>query len=165
MVRLEPLEPEDLELLYTIENDRDMWSISNTSVPYSRYDLRDYILNQQHDIFVDRQLRLVIKNAQGSSVGLIDLFNFSPEHSRVELGLAILKSERGKGYATEALREMIKYVHGNLHLHQIYCIVPIDNAPSIAMLRAVGFTNEVILKDWILCPEEWHDAVSLQCLL
>lgn len=166
MVTLEPLEPEDLELLYTIENDREMWSVGNTNVPYSRYALKEYIANQQYDIFADKQLRMVIRDKElTKSVGLIDLFNFSPEHSRAELGLAILKAEQGRGYATEAIRQMLRYANEVLHLYQVYCIVPADNAPSLTMLRTSGFGNEATLPGWIQTAEGFKDAVFLSILL
>ena len=33
-VRLRAIEPEDLDLLYTIENDTSLWNVGVTSVPY-----------------------------------------------------------------------------------------------------------------------------------
>ena len=169
-LRLAALEPEDLDLLYTIENDGEMWSIGNTNVPYSRYALRDYIANQQFDIFTDKQVRLVIRVGEPGvtaekAVGLIDLFNFSPEHSRAEMGLAVLKEEQGKGYATESIGLLADYALNVVHLHQIYCIVPADNKPSLAMLRNNGFTNEQVLKDWTRRGEDYADAILLQKFL
>ena len=45
-LRLRPLEPEDLDWLYSIENDTALWDTSNTDIPYSRYALRQYIAEQ-----------------------------------------------------------------------------------------------------------------------
>lgn len=162
---LTALEPEDLELLYTIENDTEMWNIANTNVPYSRYDLRDYLTTQQHDIYADKQIRFVIRTisdtdrSENRSVGLIDLFDFSFKHKRAEMGVAILAKEQGKGYASEAIRLLQQYCKDTLDLHQIYCVVPITNKPSIAMLRKTGFTEEHILKDWLYSSNGWCDAV------
>ena len=36
---LRAMEPEDLEELYAIENDRSIWDVGSTNVPYSRYAL------------------------------------------------------------------------------------------------------------------------------
>ena len=47
---LRALEPEDLELLYSIENDDSIWKIGASNVPYSKYVLRDYIANSHNDI-------------------------------------------------------------------------------------------------------------------
>lgn len=158
---LRPLEPEDLQLLYTIDNDPAGWEVCSQTVPYSQYDLRDYIINQSHDIYADKQLRLVITDdtEQGRAVGLLDLFNFSPEHGRAEMGIAIHVKERGKGYAHKALLALDEYVSKKIHLHQLYCIVPIDNQPSITMLRSAGFLHEIILPDWLQMSHGYKDCV------
>ncbi len=169
---LSPLEPEDLELLYTIENEPSLWSVGSTNVPYSRYALKDYIANQQCDIFVDKQVRLVARVGETGhdetptrAVGLVDLFNFSPEHQRAELGIAMLKEEQGKGYGRQAIRLLTEYARNVLHLHTVYAVIPDDNTASLAVLHAEGFGNDLCLKDWILRPEGWHDAVHLQKIL
>lgn len=170
---LSPLEPEDLELLYTIENDPDLWSVGSANVPYSRYALRDYIATQRHDIFADKQVRLVARVEEDAAaaqpakaVGLVDLFNFSPEHLRAEVGLAILQAERGKGYGRQALRLLTEYARRVLRLHSIYAVVAEDNAASLALFRAAGFTYEQRLKNWISRPDgTWSDAVFLQMTL
>ena len=57
---LRALEPEDLTELYEIENDPSLWDVSNITVPYSKFVLRQYIEATQSDMFADRQLRLMI---------------------------------------------------------------------------------------------------------
>lgn len=169
---LTALEPEDLELLFTIENDQSQWSVSNANVPYSRYALQDYLISQNNDIYADKQVRLVVRVEEGEAspsggraIGLADLFNFSPEHLRAEVGLAITPDEKGKGYGAEAMRLLTDYASRVLHLHNVYAVVPVDNAPSIAMLRACGFTDEMLLKQWLRCGEGWKDALFMQKLL
>ena len=39
VVTLRAIEPEDLDVLYTIENDDKLWTVGSTNVPYSRYSL------------------------------------------------------------------------------------------------------------------------------
>ena len=40
---LRALEPEDLELIYQIENDQDNWEVSQTQTPFSKYVIRQYL--------------------------------------------------------------------------------------------------------------------------
>ena len=63
-VRLRAMEPEDLDMLYHIENDRSLWNISATNVPYSRYALHNYIADAKNDIYIDGQLRMMIENRE-----------------------------------------------------------------------------------------------------
>ena len=48
-IYLRAVEPEDMDVMYEMENDPSMWDISNFTVPYSRYVLRQYIEGSQCD--------------------------------------------------------------------------------------------------------------------
>lgn len=61
-VTLRAMEPEDLDALYRIENDRQLWNIGSTNVPYSRYALHNYIADAKNDIYIDGQIRMMIEN-------------------------------------------------------------------------------------------------------
>ena len=84
-IRLRAMEPEDLDVLYQIENNQKLWDVGTTNVPYSRYALQNYIVSQTNDIFADRQLRLMIENEEGQTIGIIDIINFEPQHQRAEV--------------------------------------------------------------------------------
>ena len=66
-IRLRAMEPEDLDWLYKIENDTTLWNVGATNVPYSRYALHDYIANAANDIYIDKQVRLIIDDGQAAS--------------------------------------------------------------------------------------------------
>ena len=159
-MKLRALEPEDLELLYTIENNREMWNVGSTNVPYSRFDLKDYILNQQHDIYKDGQVRFVVE--ESNAVGLVDLFNFSPRDLRAEVGIAILKKEQGRGYGTETLYQLSEYAFKTLGLHQIYSIVAEDNSIAKECFTKSGFVEVSCLKDWIRDAGNYKNAILYQ---
>ena len=122
-VKLRAMEPEDLDMLYMIENDRKLWDVGVTNVPYSRYVLHDYIANSSGDIYTDRQVRLIIENGVGETVGLTDLTNFDAKNLRAELGIVIASNHRRYGYARKALLEIVSYAKQVLHLHQLYAII------------------------------------------
>ena len=76
-------EPEDLELLYSWENNPEWWEIGNTLAPYSRYLLKEYIAESHRGIFDLKQLRLMIDLCStGATVGMLDLYDFDPHHRR-----------------------------------------------------------------------------------
>ena len=45
-VLLRALEHSDLDFLYKLENDESVWEVSNTSTPYSKYVLKQYLDNR-----------------------------------------------------------------------------------------------------------------------
>ena len=89
-ITLRSPEPEDLELLYRMENDSTLWSIGCTTLPYSRYTLRRYLEESTQDLYTERQARFIITLGDGSRAGMIDLADFSPLHSRLQIKLAEL---------------------------------------------------------------------------
>ena len=116
-VRLRAMEPEDLEVMYAMENDSQTWDVTNFTVPYSRFVLKQYIENSECDMFADRQLRMMIVRAEDDAlIGTIDITEFSPMHARGEVGIAIRKEYQGNGYAKEALRLLCDYVFSFLYL-------------------------------------------------
>lgn len=148
MISLRALEPDDLELLYQLENDTSLWSVSDTNVPYSHQLLRDFILRTTGDIYTDKQLRLMIVLGE-EPIGTADLVNFNPQHLRAEVGITILPKYRQQGYATQALAQLLHYADTILHLHQLYAIVPADNPPSLHLFLRSGFTHTATLPDWL----------------
>ncbi len=164
-ISLRALEPEDLETLYKIENDRDIWAAGTTNVPYSRYVLHDYIANASNDIFVDKQVRLMIENAAGEAVGIVDLADFSIKHQRAELGIIIMKKYRRRGLAKATIKKILDYSRNVIHLNQIYAIVDSENQPSLKLFQSCGFNSKTELTDWLRVGNAYRSAILLQFFL
>ena len=164
-VKLRAMEPEDLDMLYQIENTPEVWSVSNTSVPYSRYVLHDYIAHASNDIYADRQVRFIIETAAAETVGMIDVVNFDPQHCRAEVSVVIKCDYRRCGYASAALLQVKDYALHVLHLRQLYAIVASDNESSLRLFESMGFKRTGILRDWLFDGVDYVDAHLMQCLL
>ncbi|MGY3089225.1 diamine N-acetyltransferase [Hymenobacter sp. UYAg731] len=165
-MHLRALEPDDLEFLYALENDPDIWGVSDTFAPVSRHALREYLDHARADFYVVRQLRLVITTEIGSpAVGVVDLFDYDPLHQRAGVGITILARERQHGYARQALELLKKHARNVLRLHQVYATVGIDNLPSLKLFEAAGFRQVGTRQAWLRTATGWHDAVEWQCLL
>lgn len=165
VVRLRAMEPEDLDALYRIENDRDVWDVGENNVPYSRYILHDYIANASADIYADKQVRMVVENEEGQLVGVSDVVNFCPSHARAEVSIVICREHRKKGYARAAIRQIMEYALRTLHLHQLYAVVREDNMPSLNLFLSLGFKSKMVLDDWLFDGKDYHNAVVMQFFL
>ena len=162
---LRALEPEDLDLLYQIENNRELWQVGATNVPYSRYTLHDYIATSSDDIFADRQVRLIVENEQGEAVGIADLVHFDPQHQRAEVGIVILPAFRRKGYAAAAIQALCNYAIRIVHLHQLYAVTDQTNVAAVSLFKKEGFTTQNVLSEWLFDGRKYHDAVLMQRFL
>ena len=164
-IQLRALEPEDVEIMYTIENDTSLWEVSNRQVPYSRSVIRDYIQGTQYDLFADRQLRLIMAlRTTGEVVGTIDLTDFDPQHARAEVGVVVLAHQQGKGYASEGLRLICDYAFRFLRMEQLFAHIATDNEVSLHLFESCGFSRCGIIKRWWNMEGEFKDVHLLQRL-
>ena len=164
-IKLRAIEPEDLDTLYTIENDVSLWSVGTTNVPYSRYVLHDYIAHASNDIYTDRQVRLIIENEEGRMIGIVDVMNFDPQHLRAELGIVIQSGFRHQGYATAAIEVMLDYSLRVLHLHQVYVILDEKNENAKKLFNKLAFKESARLNHWLFNGHTYHDAILMQRFL
>jgi diamine N-acetyltransferase len=158
------LEPEDLEFLYQLENNELVWEVSNTTAPYSKFILKQYLENSYKDIFEAKQLRLVICVSDSDKpIGCVDLFDFVPKHKRVGVGIIISsKQDLQKGYASEALKMICNYVFTHLNLHQVYANITEDNKPSISLFENAKFKKVGIKLDWIYAFGKFKNELLYQ---
>lgn len=164
-LKLRAVEPEDLDLMYLIENDSELWHCGQTTVPFSHYALKQYIAECTNDFFHDRQLRLVIEMPDGTSIGFADLQNYDPLHHRAEVGIVVVPEQQRKGFAAEALRLLAQYVSAHLGIHQLYALVPESNKASLALFRKCGYKETATLEDWLNCPGGWQSVVVFQMVI
>ena len=165
-VRLRATEPEDLDVLYAWENDSDIWLVSDTLVPFSRYQLRCFLENDRHDIFAAHQLRMMIDLHDGRTVGTIDLFDFDARNGRAGLGILIASPEdRRKGLAAEALGLLADYCRDVLQLHQVYACVPEHNTASRRLFAASGYALTGVRREWLRTPNGYEDEMIFQLML
>jgi len=164
-IKLRALEPSDVDLLYDWENNTQLWPLTNTIAPLSRFVIEQYVLNSHLDIFNTRQLRMMIDDlASGKTIGTIDLFDFEPSHQRVGIGIFLLESERSTGKASEALDLLINYCFKTLMVKQVFCNIIPENEISIAMFSKKGFELIGTKKSWLQFGNHWHDENMYQLL-
>ena len=167
-VRLRAIEPTDVDFIYTMENDVAIWHLGNTLMPYSRYQIEQYAIAAEHDIFAEHQLRFIIEAKTGGTecirAGAIDLYDFDPLHKRAAIGILIIEQERQKGFASESLRLLIDYCFEVLFLHQLYCSVSVSNTVSIRLFQNAGFLQCGIRKEWRLEKDHWIDEIMFQLI-
>lgn len=168
LIRLRMAEPRDVDFLYELENDPEVWRAGNTLVPYSKFQIEQYVLNSQHDLYTEKQLRLMIDRlSSGESpvtVGAVDLFDFDPFHRRAGIGIIILPEERNRGIAGEALGLMQRYCFEILSLHQIHCSITIGNQASIRLFTGKGFKQTGVRRDWRYMDGRFVDELVFQLL-
>ena len=164
LISLRSPEPEDLELMYIMENDTALWSVGNATLPYSRYTLREYLEQSRQNLFTERQARFVIELENGEAAGMIDLADFDPLNSRAEVCIGLLGKHRDKGIATRALTLLCDYAFRKLHINQLYAFIPEWNEESLKLFEKNGFKKSALLKQWQRTEKGFNDVFFVQKL-
>jgi len=168
-IALRTPELSDLNKIQAWENDKALWHLSGTLLPFSRFSIEQYILNEQEDIFSKKQARFIISlsntnNQESEIIGAIDLFDFDPKNRRAGVGILIEEKYRNKGYAKQALSQLIAYSFNILNLHQLYCSILTSNTESLNLFKRQQFSIIGVKKDWVLLNKEWQDEYILQLI-
>ena len=87
----------------------------------------------------DWMARLMVDAAEGI-VGHCGFHGPPDTVGRAEIGYTVFTEFRGRGYAREAARGLIDwaFAHGE---REVYATVSPENAPSLAVVRRLGFTQ------------------------
>jgi diamine N-acetyltransferase len=146
-IALRALEPLDINLLLAVENNTDLWFVSESNLPLSKSILESYIENASQDIYEAKQFRFVI-DFQGETAGLIDVFDFDPIGLKVGVGIVVLPRFRGKGISKEAITLLQQLATQTWQIHQMYAHISVDNSISLKAFTSCGFKEAGYLKDW-----------------
>lgn len=168
-IELRAIEPDDIDIIYTWENDQSIWESSETHTPFSRYMLEQYIISAQSvDIQSSKQLRLMIDmkiDGKRVAVGCVDIFDYNTFHHRAGIGILISEAYRGKGIATVAISMVCNYCRLHLHLHSLYANINQNNIASIKVFEKNGFQLVGIKKDWTHTDTGYCNECMVQKIL
>lgn len=165
-ITLRAVEPEDLDILYSWENETTLWIHGNTLAPYSKLVLRQYINDAlEMDIYQSKQLRLMIDLVdEKKTVGTIDLYDIDAHNCRAGIGILIDQDYRQQGIASQALALTKEYAFDFLYLHQLYAYISVSNLNSIKLFEKSGYEEVGILKDWVQRGESFEDVQLSQLI-
>lgn len=157
-------EPQDAALIYQWENNQEIWRVSETYVPYSMYQIEEFLLGN-NDLFANRQMRFIIERKEDNKeIGCIDIYDFDPVHFRAGIGILLQKEYRKLGYASDALQLMIDYCFDVVMLKQIYCLIDVLNTDSLNLFKKAGFEQCGYRKEWIRTPQGFIDEIEFQLI-
>jgi len=100
--------------------------------------------------------RAIRRHDDGALIG--DL-GFCVADAQAEFGITLAPAAQGNGYAREALRALFGWLFGEVGIHRVHASVDPRNAPSMALLQAMGMRQEAHFRESLLFHGEWVDDV------
>ncbi|RLD58981.1 MAG: N-acetyltransferase [Bacteroidetes bacterium] len=155
---LRPVKEKDAKAIFSYRSD----SFTNQYqgwIPKSLEDVHEFInkVSPEFDV-VDTWFQFVIiRNNSNEIIGDVGIHFLDADKKQVEIGCTIDKKYQEKGYATEALRQIIDYLFSKFNKHRIITSLDPGNSNSIKLVERLGFRKEAHFKESILINGEWVD--------
>ncbi len=97
-------------------------------------------------------------------IGLFGLKLGTKKYQRGEVWFKIHKNHWKRGYATEALKAVIRFGFETLHLHRIEAGCAVDNIGSISVLEKAGMIREGRARKILPLKSGWADNFGYSIL-
>jgi len=98
----------------------------------------------------------VVEKKDGTKIGFILHYVVQPA-GRMEIGYALIPSEKGKGYGSEAVQIMVDYLFLSRDIQRIQATTDPRNKPSQRVLEKAGFKREGLIRKAGFTRGEWTD--------
>jgi RimJ/RimL family protein N-acetyltransferase len=163
-LRLRPIRRADLPTLRAWFDDPDtmrFWGIPSPLVVedqfeedlagrFRRFDAAGYFL---------------IELLDGTPIGRIEYERLDPQTRSADVMILIGAPEaRGRGYGTEAMVALLRYLFHQRNLHRVSLSVLAWNNRAIRSYEKVGFVVEGTLRDDLFFDGRYHDQVLMSML-
>jgi RimJ/RimL family protein N-acetyltransferase len=143
-VRLRQVEPEDWSAYkefdeYT-DDQRTSWRVMP---PRSAEGYRRWATDRATAPHHDDNLELAVESLEDKApVGMVSVREADPRNGTFALGVAIGRPHQRRGYATEAVLLVLRYLFGECRYQKCDVAVYADNRASLALFQRLGFSLE-----------------------
>ena len=133
--------------------------------PNSEEDTKNFIkrsIEQGHKVpRKSFEMPIVLKETQ-SIIGCMRISNLA--FKKADIGYWIRRDLWGKGFATEAVIEVIKFGFQELGMNKICATTAPENLASIRVLEKIGMVKKGYLKEDVYVREQYRDSVLMAIL-
>ncbi len=157
VVRVRPIKADDLDRLYERVIDlesRGPWYPlpERSSVAFRRS-------FEEHGYWTPDAGWFLIVAPDGSVVGQVDWTRLNGDIPDIELGYRTYdEADRGKGYVSDAVRVMTRWLFDTQPINRVRLTVHVDNTASRRVAEKCGFTHEATARGAWPSRGRWHDV-------
>ncbi|MCC6442408.1 MAG: GNAT family N-acetyltransferase [Armatimonadetes bacterium] len=159
-VRLRGVEPSDAEIFFQWNQDSEMGrNLEFLWPPISRELVRKQVEEMALRTMEQDRFRWVIEDASGMPVGQIDTHHCDSRTGNFSYGLNIAPEHQRQGYASEAIRMILRYYFEEIRYHKATVEILSHNHASIALHERLGFMQEGRLRDMVFTGGRYYDLL------
>jgi RimJ/RimL family protein N-acetyltransferase len=156
LVNLRVQEKEDLALVAEWLNNPEVSGAYNPLRQISRAELEKNYDNAPHE-----NKWFFIEKRDGSKIGYMGHFLVG---KLWEISYALIPSERGKSYCTEAVKIMVDYLFLSKDTARIQAHIDLRNIASQKVVEKAGFKKEGAIRKSHFAKGEWRDMILYSIL-
>jgi ribosomal-protein-alanine N-acetyltransferase len=136
------------------------------STPLENRDAVQGIVDDYRDGFSEGNSLIWTLEVRNSGIfaGSAGFEEFSFLDGKADLGFSLHQSQQGKGYMTEALKEIIIYGFTRMSINRIQTTVLPENASSLKLLETLGFKTEGKMEQSVFFNGSFHNELMLALL-
>jgi RimJ/RimL family protein N-acetyltransferase len=156
-VDLEPLDPDDDDHVAVYRASRNHPAMRVTGAyeaGLTTEEARERIRERRTD---DRDGALCAIRAEGDPLGWVGV-TVTDDRARVaEAAYYVLPAGQGKGYATDAVRMLVRFAFETLNANSVVARIRADNEASRRVVEKVGFIREGCRREGYYREGDYHD--------
>ncbi len=144
---LRDLAPSDGEAVLALRCDEEVNRYQSLDAPATLQGARALITRWRKRFSFKAEIRWAVTLREGGAfAGTCAYAHFVPWLDRGHITYELARRAWGSGLATEAVRAMVAFGHGEAQLDRIEAVVVPGNEASVNVLRKAGFAEEGLLR-------------------
>lgn len=157
--RIRAVDYDDLLLLLQWREDPEISFFLGEELPISREMQKKWF---EKTITDSGKKKFIIETFDNEMIGLLGIMNIDIKNRHCECGITLgVKEFRGRGYASDALSVVIKFLFDEWDINRIYAKIFDYNKKSIHFFTSLGFNEDGRIKDYIYTRGEYHDMIIM----
>jgi RimJ/RimL family protein N-acetyltransferase len=159
--RLRPLQVTDAEQSYAdfLDSPSRRYLQLGTELPTSLESQREALARYAGCQDVDGVIVFAIEDHDGVPVGSLSYHTRHRKNGTFSFGVIVSAPYRGKGYATDAVRILLRYAFRERNYQKCNSACLHTNAASIGLHRKLGFVEEGRRRRQVYFDGQYHDEV------
>lgn len=163
LVKLRAYKEDDIEKAVEFINDEEVKKLMDSNIPFpmTKWQEEEWVRSRKAN--TDFTYDFAIEDLKtGKYIGGCSINECDVKNRTCVVGIMIGEKEYwGKGYGSDALKVLIKFIFEEVNMNKIKLNVFSFNNRAIACYKKVGFKEEGILKKEIYRNGRYHDEIIM----
>lgn len=156
---------EDADQLYEILCDPEVAKYDYFYPVKSKDEVIKFIERYKQELEENEEITWgIILKETNKLIGTCCIGDFNEGARRAEIGYDIAQVEWGKGYATEAIKEIVAFGFNVMNLNRIEATITPGNNASVRVLSKLNFVQEGIVRERDLMKGQLVDGIIMSVL-